>query len=224
MAGKCFCVSFSDPRDGDWCLEHGQSVMWDCGAYSAHTKEYELSLVKYYDWLEPRLGHPHFGVVPDVIDGTITQQKMHIASWPFRRDLGAPVWHVGLPIDWLCELADEWPKVCFGSSGRYWKIGTDEWCRRIDEAFNALAKRHNKLPWIHMLRGMSLAGERWPFASTDSVNVSRNFKDIPACPERMARRLDAIQCPVSWELVPEQIGLLFEGGFYERAIEGEGCR
>lgn len=32
MAGKNFCVSFADARDADWCLTHGQSVMWDSGS------------------------------------------------------------------------------------------------------------------------------------------------------------------------------------------------
>lgn len=49
-----------------------------------------------------------------------------------------------------------------------------------------------------MLRGLALSGDRWPFASADSVNVARNFKDGNVCPERMARRIDAIRCPIKW--------------------------
>jgi len=55
-----------------------------------------------------------------------------------------------------------------------------------------------------MLRGLSLSGKRWPFASADSVNVARNYKDKPQCPEKMARAIDSVQCPISWEQQPEQ--------------------
>ena len=199
LAGKNFCVPFSDARDADTCLSIGQSVMFDNGAFSAFTKGKPLDAVGYYTFLEPRLGHPHWAIPPDVIDGTVEQQREGLAAWPFPPEFSAPVWHMGLPIDYLLELADEWPRVCFGSTARYWQVGSDEWCRRADDAFNAIAKAHRRLPWVHMLRGMNLSGDRWPFASVDSVNVARNFKDSNICPERMARRLDAIQCPTTWQ-------------------------
>lgn len=203
MAGKHFCVSMADARDADWCIANGQSVMLDSGAYTAFTKGKSVSWTAYYDWLTPRLGHPHWAVVPDVIDGTADAQRDLIAQWPFRRELGLPVWHMALSIDYLLELADAWPRICFGSSGRYWQVGSDEWSRRADQAFNALAK-NGHLPWVHMLRGLALSGDRWPFASADSVNVARNFKTSQVCPERMARRIDAVQCPISWTPPAEQ--------------------
>lgn len=208
LAGKNFCVSFAEPRDADWCLAHGQSIMWDSGAYPAFTRGHAVSWPAYYRWLEPRLGHPHWAIVPDVIGGEPDQQRTLVAQWPFGRALGLPVWHMGLPVDYLLELADSWPRLCFGSSERYWQVGSATWARRCDEAFNALAKRHPRLPWIHMLRGLAMAGDRWPFASADSANVARNFKDTSTCPERMARRIDAVQCPVAWAPAPEQIELL----------------
>ena len=71
MAGKHFCVSFANPYDADWCLMHGQSVMWDNGAFKMHTKGKQVDWSNFYDWVAPRLGHPHWAVVPDVIDGDI---------------------------------------------------------------------------------------------------------------------------------------------------------
>jgi hypothetical protein len=206
MAGKHFCVSFANPGDADWCLANGQSVLWDNGAFTAHTQGKELDRPGYYRWLEPRLGHPHWAVIPDVIDGSEADQRAFVLEWPYG-DLGAPVWHTALSIDYLLELADSWPRICFGSSGRYWQVGSPDWCRRIDMAFDALSKRHHRLPWVHMLRGLAMAGDRWPFASADSVNVARNFKDTNTDPERMARRIDAVQCPVKWHPAPEQEGL-----------------
>lgn len=202
LAGKCFCVPFSDSRDADRCLAIGQSVMFDNGAFSAFTKGKPMDVAGFVKFLEPRLRHPHWAIPPDVIDGTADQQREGLRAWPFPVGLSAPVWHMGLPIDYLLELADEWPRICFGSTAQYWQIGTDDWCRRADEAFNALVATHRHLPWIHMLRGMNLSGDRWPFASVDSVNVARNFKDSNTDPERMARRLDAIQCNTPWSSRP----------------------
>lgn len=205
MAGKNFCVSFAAPGDGDWCLANGQAVMWDSGAFSAFTQGRAVDWASYYAWLETRLGHPHWAVIPDVIDGDIEQQRAMVAQWPFGSFLGAPVWHMGLDISYLLDLAQHWPRICFGSSKQYWQVGSELWCRRADEAFNALAKR-GPLPWVHMLRGLTLGGDRWPFASADSTNVARNFKNIgnETDPERMARRIDAVQCPINWVLRPQQ--------------------
>lgn len=218
LAGKHFCVPFSDPRDADVCAQIGQSIMFDNGAFSAKTKGKPFDEAGFYAWVEPRLGHPHWAVVPDVIDGTVEQQREMVARWPFPRELGAPVWHLALPVDYLLELADQWPRICFGSSGDYWQVGSDAWARKADEAFNALARRHKHLPWIHMLRGLALAGDRWPFASADSTNVALNHggdrrrgngRDATAtCPERMARNIDGRQCPIRWHARPEQMDLI----------------
>ena len=199
MAGKHFCVSFAAPSDADWCLANGQSVMWDNGAFSAFTKGAPFCAYKFAEWVEPRLQHPHWAVAPDVIDGDEGEQRALIKQWPHRRELSAPVWHMGLSIDWLRELADEWPRICFGSTAAYWQVGSDLWERRADEAWNALEQRGAR-PWVHMLRGLDLCGDRWPFASADSVNVARNFKTRRVCPERMARAIDARQSPIVWTM------------------------
>lgn len=206
MAGKNFCVSYANPADADWCLAYGQSVMWDNGAFTAHQKAQKgtgtpLDAAAFAAWVEPRLGHPHWAVVPDVIDGGVEEQQALIAEWPHPREMSAPVWHMALPIEWLMELADNWPRICFGSSGAYWQVGSDLWERRADEAWNALTQRGLR-PWVHMLRGLDLCGDRWPFASADSVNVARNFKCRRMCPERMARVIDARQSPIAWTMRP----------------------
>lgn len=181
--------------------------MWDNGAFSFHTKGKPVDWTGFYKWVEPKLGHPHWAVIPDVIDGGSEENDALLKEWPFDPLLSAPVWHLAEPIERLLRLADEWPRVCFGSSGAYWQVGGEAWERRADEAFNALAKQR-PLPWIHMLRGLALCGDRWPFASADSVNVARNFKDDNHCPERMARRIDAVQCPISWNPRATQMDLI----------------
>tara|TARA_R110000772_G_scaffold131612_1_gene239849 strand:- start:864 stop:1538 length:675 start_codon:yes stop_codon:yes gene_type:complete len=196
MAGKHFCVSFTDPRQLDWCLKNGQSVMIDNGAFSMFTQGVEVNWNDFYEFLEPVLCHPHWAIIPDVIDGTEEENDKLIDDCTLPEDLSAAVWHLNEPFDRLEKLADSGRKVCFGSSGEYWQVGSAQWCRRVDQAFNVLVKR-GPLPWVHMLRGMAVS-HLYPFASVDSTNVARNFKSNHTCPEYMARRIDAIQGPNSW--------------------------
>ena len=204
MAGKHFCVSYADKRDGDWCLLNAQSCMWDNGAFTAFTQGKAPDWNGYYEWLEPRLSHPHWAVVPDVIDGSPDDNLKLIKQWPHRNDCSAVVWHMGESIEHLLRLLDlGFGKLCFGSSGRYWQVGSAAWERRADEAFNAIVKR-GMTPWIHMLRGLALSGDKWPFASADSANVARHHNELNICPERMARRIDAGQCPAFWAVRAEQ--------------------
>lgn len=203
MAGRCFCVSAAEPRDLDVCLSIGQSVMLDNGAFSVHTRGIPFDLPGFYAWIEPHLAHPHWAVVPDVIDGTVEQQRAMVKTWPFRKSLGMPVWHLGLPINYLLELCDEWERVCFGSTAQFWRIGTDAWCSRMDEAFNALARR-GPMPWIHGLRMLGQAAGPWPLASADSANVARNFKDYRMCADCVAQRIDVVNPPTLWTERPLQ--------------------
>jgi hypothetical protein len=206
MVGRHFCISFAHPRDLTTCLQIGQSVMMDNGAFSAFTKGIPFDEAGYYAWLEPVLGHPHWAVIPDVIGGDEEQQRLMVKRWPFKK-LGLPVWHLALSIDYLLELCDQWPRVCFGSSAEYWNVGSPKWCGRMDEAFNALAKRYAKLPWIHGLRMLGQT-DRWPLASADSTNVAQNFWKS-GCAECKASGIDGTQPPATWEQSPIQQAMLY---------------
>lgn len=208
MAGKHFCVSYSDHRDDDVCQRIGQSCMWDNGAFSQHTKGKGTDWNGFYKWVEPRLGHPNWAVIPDVIGGDVEANEKLIQQWPFRRDIAAPVWHMDEPIEVLLDFTQRFNKVCFGSAAQYWQVGSASWCQRADEAFNALAAR-GPIPWVHMLRGTAMCGKRWPFASVDSANVARHHADRYQCPEAMARVIDAVQCPVKWMPLPSKQETLF---------------
>jgi hypothetical protein len=209
MAGKHFCVSFEDHRDIDWCVKNGQSVMLDNGAFSAFTKGKTIDFKAYEEWIEPYLYPPNWAIIPDVIDGSVEEQRELMKMFShLPNHLVSPVWHMSLPINWLLELADNFPRFCFGSSGKYWQVGSSVWCRRADEAWNELTKRGHK-SWVHMMRGLALCGDVYPFASADSTNVARNFKNKGSqiCPERMARRIDSVQSPLKWNVTATQ-GLL----------------
>ena len=177
--------------------------MWDNGAFSHYRAGGVLDHIAFQNWVEPRLGHPHWAVIPDVIDGTVEQNRQLLKQWSLPPFLSAPVWHMGLPIDWLLEIADNWPRFCFGSSGAYWQVGSERWKSRTDVAWNAL-ENHGHKPWVHLLRGLAICGCEWPFASADSVNVAVSYARNGEKPIDMIRRIDAKQSPIKWDIVPVQ--------------------
>lgn len=203
MSGRHFCVSFADPRDIDVCLSIGQSVMLDNGAFTAFTQGKEMDIPGFHAWVDQHIAQPHWAVVPDVIDGDEDQQRQSAKGWPFPKELSAPVWHLGLSLDWLLELSDNWPRICLGSSGQYWEIGSQAWCKRMDEAFDALSSKRRHLPWIHGMRMLGKSDGPWPLASADSTNVARNYKTYHVHPDAMAGRIDAVQPARKWRGNPQ---------------------
>jgi hypothetical protein len=205
MGGKHFCVSYARPDDLKRCLSIGQSLMLDNGAFSAKTRGLQFDRNGFYEWVEPLLAHPHWAVVPDVIDGTEDEQREMVKSWPFRKEIGIPVWHLGLSISYLIELCDLWGRVCFGSAGEYWQIGTPKWCHRMDEAFNALVKTYGRqIPWVHGMRMLGQASGPWPLASADSTNVALHHAEHLQCAGCMAKRIDSVNPPSTWNKQPLQ--------------------
>jgi hypothetical protein len=173
--------------------------MLDNGAFSAYTKGLKLDEQGYFAWVDEWIGHPHWAVIPDVIGGEVAEQRDRIKKWPFPKELSAPVWHLNLPIDWLLELVDNYPKICFGSSGEFWQVGTVKWTQRMDEAFEALTKSRRHLPWIHGMRMLSQSDGKFPLASADSANVARNHNSSNTHPEAMAARIDSLQPTRKWK-------------------------
>lgn len=198
LAGKCFCVSHARPEQVAVMHQIGQSVMLDNGAYSKHVRGFETNWPAYYNWCDQWLSATTWAVIPDVIDAGSQEQDALIREWP-HGEYGAPVWHSSEPLDRFYRLCDEWPRVCIGSTDEHWQVLGPAWCERMDEAFNGLAKRHRRMPWVHMLRGMQLSTERWPFASVDSTDVGRNHNREHNSARKMADRWDAAQCPASWK-------------------------
>jgi len=201
MSGKNFCVSYTDTRDSDWCISNAQSIMWDNGAYSCYTQGKKFDKEGYISWIDDKLYGANWAVIPDLIGGGVQDQKDYMQGWPYPKHLSAPVWHMHLPFDWLKELIDNYPRFCFGSSGEYWKVGSASWARRADQAWEII-EGSGARPWVHMMRGLRLCKERWPFASADSTNVARNHKNKGRrqCPKAMAERIDAVQTPLIFSL------------------------
>ena len=205
MGGKHFCVSYARPDDLKRCLRIGQSLMLDNGAFSAKTRGLPFDRNGFYAWVEPLLAHPHWAVVPDVIDGSEDEQRQMVKSWPFRKEMGIPVWHLGLSISYLIELCDAWGRVCFGSAGEFWQIGTSKWCHRMDEAFNALVNTYGRqIPWVHGMRMLGQSNGPWPLASADSTNVALHHAEHLECAGCMAKRIDSTNPPANWKIQPLQ--------------------
>lgn len=200
LAGKHFCVSHARPDQVAIMHQIGQSVLLDNGAFSKHTRQADTDWASYYAWCDQWLDYPTtWAVIPDVIDAGSQEQDGLIREWP-HGDRGAPVWHSSEPLDRLYRLCDEWPKVCVGSTDGHWQVLSAAWRARMDEAFNGLARRHKRMPWLHMLRGMQLALEPYPFASVDSTDVARNHHRPHNTARAMADRWDAAQCPPRWTI------------------------
>ena len=202
LAGRSFCVPWSDGRDVEVCHEIGQSVMLDNGAFSFWKTGKPTDWPGFYAWAEPWLDHATtWAVIPDVIDGTEEENNELVHAWPYGFSKGAPVWHMHEDIDRLLRLCDwGWEKVCIGSSGEYAIVGDDAWRRRMDDAMNRLCGNGPPPVWLHMLRGMALAGSEYPFASVDSTDIARNHNRPQNTVRGMADRWDARQCPGRWRI------------------------
>lgn len=208
MAGRHLCVSHHQPDQVVRSHEIAQSVMLDNGAFSAWKIEAAVNWPRYYDWTDRWLDYPTtWAVIPDVINAGSQEQDALIREWPHGHR-GAPVWHMNEPLDRLLRLTDEWPRVCIGSTDEFRVILSPAWVRKMDQAFDALAVRHRRMPWVHMLRGLQLSGKEWPFASVDSTDIARNHNRAQNTPRAMADRWDARQSPARWVPRPEQMELI----------------
>lgn len=132
-----------------------------------------------------------------------------LRTWPFGKHFGAPVFHLGLPLDYLSELLDGgWWRVCLGSSGEFWQVGAPNWCARMDEICNHL-ERSGSRPWLHGLRMLGQVGAGWPLASADSTNVALHHAEYQ-CAACMATRIDSVQANLRWKVRAEQAQLFEE--------------
>lgn len=210
LAGKCFCVSHYRPDDVSRVHQIGQSVLLDNGAFSYFTEAKKAAAEgrkprkianwpDFYAWCDQWLDYPTtWAVIPDVIEAGSQEQDALIREWPHGQR-GAPVWHMNEPIDRLVRLTENWARVCIGSTDEFWKVLSPAWRGRMDEAWNTLARRHQRMPHIHMLRGMQLSGMEWPFASVDSTDIAQNHHLPHQSARKMADRWDAAQCPAKWQ-------------------------
>lgn len=185
--------------------------MLDNGAFSAWKRGHTPDWHAYYAWCDRWLNYPTtWAIIPDVVDGGSQLQDALMREWPHGQR-GAPVWHMDEPLDRLLRLTDEWQRVCIGSTADYAVVGSDAWHQRMQDIWNEIAKRHKRTPYVHMLRGMQMAGSVYPFASVDSTDIAQNHNRPQNVASEMADRWDAANCPGIWKRkrVAEQAVLRF---------------
>lgn len=207
LAGRNLCVSYARPEQCRYAHQIGQSVMLDNGAFSVWRRGVEVDWSKWCEWASPWLDCPTtWAVLPDVIDGDAAANDELLKRFAFLpRQQVAPVWHLHEPLSRLANLCAMYPRVCFGSSGAYARVGTTAWHGRIAEAFDRIADDDGRVPWVHMLRGMSQSGGRYPFASVDSTDVARNHNRVNGASGEMAARWDSLQAPSHWKRPTTQL-------------------
>jgi len=210
LAGRNFCVSHYRPDQVERVHEQAQSVLLDNGAFSHFRRgEPKYDWADYYEWSDYWLQFPTtWAVIPDVIDAGSQAQDALLREWP-HGERGAPVWHMNEPIERLLGLLDKWPRVCIGSTDEFWKVMSPAWFQRMDAIWNAIAQRHTRAPWVHMLRGMALSGGPYPFGSVDSTDIAQNHNRPQNTPLKMANRWDAMQCPRAWTQSVDQCDFTF---------------
>lgn len=173
-------VSYFRPDQLSLAAEVCQSFAIDNGAFSAWRSGNPVKdWAAFYDWAADcqRIPTCDFAVVPDVIDGTEEQNDALLAEWPLPRHFGAPVWHLHESLERLVRLVNEWPRVCFGSSGEFDTPGSPAWWDRMRLAMLvACDMRGRPLAKFHGLRMLNpKIFTRLPFASADSTNIARNI-------------------------------------------------
>lgn len=225
LRGRSFCVPFSDSGDLEVCLEIGESVVLDNGAYSFWKKGVQTDWPAFYAWCEPLLERwTTWCVIPDVIDGDEKANDALVDEWPFGQR-GSPVWHPHESLNRLSRLVREWELVCIGGSPTY-ELGKPAWKARMAAAMDvACDERGVPRTRLHLLRGLGYSAGPYPLYSADSVTIARshlgdNKGSARKDPVRMATDVDARQPPVRWHRGEgEQVGL-FDVGDDKYVVEG----
>lgn len=212
-------VSFHEPKQLALAIEICQSFAVDNGAYSAWKSGKPVTDWKrYYAWVAGLHRCPSFdfAVIPDVIDGSETENDALLNEWPWRTTapwIGAPVWHMHESLDRLDRLARTYPRICIGSSGRFSQVGSADWWEGMAMAMDVVCDK-NGLP-VCKLHGLRMLNpkifSRLPFASADSTNIARNigidsaWRGTYTPPTKEARalvmrqRIESLQAQVFWE-------------------------
>jgi hypothetical protein len=173
------CVSYAYPDQLAIAASVCQSFILDNGAFTAWTQGRVFDFDGYVAMVKEWQHHPSLDwcLIPDVIDGTETDNEAMIAAWHQAGiPNGVPVWHLHESLDWLSHLADRYPRIALGSSGAFATIGTSAWWQRMEQAMRVVCDDHGrprcKLHGLRMLDPQVFG--RIPLASADSTNVARN--------------------------------------------------
>lgn len=186
-----------------------EKVAIDNGAFSYFNKERidRAIWTEFYRWLMRYYHHEkmNFFVIPDVIAGGEEENDRLIRELPTMfREKAAPVWHLHESLERLVRLCEEWPRVCFGSSGQYAVIRTKLWHQRMTEAFTEIYIKRQFLTKIHglrMLDGRVLGN--YPLDTADSTNLACNVPKTEMKYPELTRAIREAEC--NRDLSPKEL-------------------
>jgi hypothetical protein len=225
-AGHAF-VSFRHNDQLTAAIEVCQSFAIDNGAFSAWKSGNPIKdWTEFYDWALNLKKVPScdFAVIPDVIDGTESDNDALLKDCPLPNWFGAPVWHMHESLERLEQLANNYVRVCLGSSGEYSIVGTQQWWSKMGQAMRVicddLGRPSCKLHGLRMLDTEIFT--KLPFSSADSTNIGRNVgidvhwkhgNYLPPTKEMRAQvmrsRIEAHNSPSTWKFFQVEQGILF---------------
>jgi hypothetical protein len=226
QAGHAF-VSYAHPEQVSTAIEVCQSFAIDNGAFSAwKSGKPTTDWGAYYEWALNLKKVPScdFAVIPDVIDGSESDNDFLLEDCPLPKWFGAPVWHMHESLERLEQLANYYVRVCIGSSGEYTTIGTAEWWSRIGAAMRVICDDMGRpICKLHGLRMLDPAiFTKFPFSSADSTNIARsvgidskwrNGNYPPPTKEARAQvmrsRIEAHNAPATWNFMQVEQDNLF---------------
>ena len=184
LRGRHALVPFPRREDMGAVAEFYQSFIFDNGAFTVWKSGGKLDIPGYMAWVKEWCQHPGFewALIPDVIDGTTSQNAQLIEQWTGSGlgKYGVPIWHMHEPIHWLRTLCEGWKTVAIGSSGKWATPGTEAWWRRMGEAMSAVCDSEGKpIAKLHGLRMLDPEiFSRLPLSSADSTNAAVNSGSI----------------------------------------------
>lgn len=191
-------ISYARPDQIEQCLIHSSKIAIDNGAFSAWKRGLSIDWSEFYMWLFRYYHHPKmdFFIVPDVIDGSEDDNDRLIDSVPdMFKGKAVPAWHMHESIDRLVRLCEKWPKVAFGSSGKYTEIRTKAWHSRMKEALTEIYGERDlktKIHGLRMLDGRVLGA--YPIDTADSTNLACNVPKFAVKYPDLTRNVEAMEC------------------------------
>lgn len=224
-AGHAF-VSFAHSDQLTIAIEVCQSFAIDNGAFSAWKNNNPITdWTEFYDWALnlKKIPNCDFAVIPDVIDGSESDNNALLKDCPFPNWFGAPVWHLHESLERLEQLANTYVRVCLGSSGEYATVGSSNWWSKMGQAMRVICDDMGRpCCKLHGLRMLDTnVFTKFPFASADSTNIGRNVgidahwkhgNYLPPTKEMRAQlmrsRIETCNAPSTWKFFQVEQGTL----------------
>lgn len=183
-------VSFARPEQLKKIIRLAVSIWLDNGAFSVWKKskntndvvDWDLWWAKYYAWVILNYDDIDHFIIPDVIEGSESDNDLLIENVPLQlRSKAVPVWHSDESLDKLVRLCRQFKIVSIGCCGDAKRIRSKAWKARMDEVFTLVyitLKLDVRLHGLRCMDGRALIQHPW--YSVDSANVAINVPKTKA--------------------------------------------